>query len=1441
MRGFLFRAQGLGVFITLLFLVFVRPVNAVTLPAVGDSRLFILSPTILELSLTSTKQPDPSLVTNWNFVAENGTPILPAASKFLVTADTTVIPVSQVGFRRRPIYAPLKTRDLRIGNSIFLVLASALVEGQKVSVKNPEGDLWKEPSVQFSALFEPFRFNPAIHVNQVGYQSELTKKAMIGYFLGSLGEMPPTQTSFQILRAASRTSVLSGSMTLRRDTGYTYSPLPYQKVYEADFTALRTAGEYVLHVPGLGVSFPFLINGAASATFARTYALGLYHQRCGCPNTLPYTRHEHGVCHAEPASIPTMSFSAVNGFLTAMSSDYASNPKHTAPRLKDVNSSLYPFINTGSLDVSKGHHDAGDYSKYTINSAALIHHLVFAAENFPGAGALDNLGLPESGDGKSDLLQEAKWEADFLAKMQDGDGGFYFLVYPRDRAYEDNVLPDKGDPQVVFPKTTAATAAAVAALAEISSSPRFKAQFPADAARYWIKALDGWNFLTRALNIYGRDGSYQKITHYGDEFMHHDELAWAAGAMFAATGESVYHDQIRTYYNPQDPKTRRWTWWRLFEGYGCAARAYAFAVRSGRLRLDQLDNKYLAKCEAEIIAAGDDVARFSQMNAYGSSFPDQNKANRDAGWYFSSGRSFDAVVAQQIRPTPAYMEAVLGNLNYETGNNPVNISYITGLGWKRPREIVHQYAQNDRFVLPPAGFPLGNIQSGFPYLENYKAELNRLSFPSDTAATAPYPFYDRHGDTFNTTTEFVVVDQARSLATLSYLMAQTSAATLPSRTLTGQILGMPAIIPAQQIVNATFVIPGMDLSQSRVLWEAAEQEPSIGSMFQFTPKNPGTVWVEAEALLPDGTRVVARSSLNVTASTNLLVNTYQSAALPLGNDMVAMYHLDGNLTDARSNSPALTLSGRAHPDSLNLGWMTSRSGSALRFYDLGDKATARIPAGLLHKGSSTREIRLEALVYINSYRAYSRDNAKILSLIKAWNSSLEWIEDPWFGPHIRGGTQFDFFGPSLQQALPVKEWHHLSIRIDSTQYSFFVDGRLIKSVPSGELANWVNDGADLELGNFDGWLDEVVVKSSTAPDSTPTLAVPAAPGTIQVALLTSTSLQLRWADSSTNEDGFRIYRSLDLTTFQRIGTVPANLNVWNDSGLNPGFRYFYSVIAFNSAGESTATKTGITTLPNPPQAPTGVTAILMGMSALLKWNVSPGAFRYSIKRSLTPAGPFIHLASGLTATNFTNSSLSPDTQYYFVITASNSGGESADSAVVTVKTIPSVSITNSAQFIGTNISRGGSWKGKVGNDGYKIIADSQMIPPYVTVTPYGNLESTWNSNPTDLRALERGTNSSRLASSWYSSTSFDVELNFTDGKTHQVSFYCIDWDYRSRQQRVEIIDPATNRILHSIHLTEYGAGIYLDYKLSGRLVARFHRAESDNAVMSGIFFDQAAN
>jgi hypothetical protein len=860
--------------------------NPLMLPAVGAHQLRILSPTLLELTLITTKKPDPAPIEHWDFVDERERARLPAAGEFLVTVDGKTNPVTNVGFKRRVLYAPLKERDLRIGNYLYLQLGAPIADNASVSVANPSRKLWP-PATQFSAKADPLRWSPALHVNQVGYLPAHSKKAMAGYFLGSMGEMdltPPARAAeentggsaratglvFQLVEARSHKEVFQGTLVLRPDRGFPFSS--YQRVWEADFTDFKNPGEYKLVVPGMGASFPFFIDEGVAAALARAYALGIYHQRCGGANEMPFTRFTHGPCHTAPAEVPTTArrFELMNDVIGSESANAKDMPRHTAPPMKTVADSLYPFVNRGPVDVRGGHHDAGDYSKYTVNSASFIHHLVFAADAFPGVSDLDNLGLPESGDGKSDVLQLAKWEADFLAKMQDADGGFYFLVYPRDRRYEEGVLPDKGDPQIVWPKNTAVTAAAVAALAQCASSPKFKEQFPESAALYLDKAKKGWAFLERAIAKHGADGAYQKITHYGNEFMHDDELAWAACEMFLATGDTAYQKRLMDGFDPADPGTRRWNWWRMYEAYGCAIRSYAFAARSGRLKPEQLQRNYLERCEAEIEAAGQDQLRRAQASAYGTSFPDEGKKARTAGWYYSSDAAFDLAVAYQLQypvrndPRPRLLEAMLSNMNYEAGCNPVNVTYITGLGSRRQREIVHLYAQNDHRVLPPSGIPLGNLQAGFGWLDRYGKELGRLSFPSDSDPVAPYPLYDRWGDSFNLSTEFVILNQARGLGYLAWLMAQTPLKNQKWKSATAQITGLPPRSAARATVTAAVTASGLDLSQARVVWEAHEQEPVLGSVFRFAPASPGPCWVEVEAQLPDGRRVVAATNVIVT-------------------------------------------------------------------------------------------------------------------------------------------------------------------------------------------------------------------------------------------------------------------------------------------------------------------------------------------------------------------------------------------------------------------------------------------------------------------------------------------------------------------------------------------------------------------------------------------------
>lgn len=839
------------------------------LPKVGDNTLHVLSPNLLELKLINTKQPDPARVTAWDLVDANGQFQTPAASSFEVTADGKQIGVASVGFKRRPIYASLAGYDLRIENSLYLQLASPISDNQSIEVKNPSGTLWNS-AMKFAAKSEPLRYSPAIHVNQEGYMPNHIKKAMVGYYSGSMGEMNiPSGAGFKLVDAATGVQVFQGALTQRLDSGYTYSPTPYQKVYEANFTSFNTPGEYRLVVPGLGGSLPFLINEGIAMAFARTYALGLFHQRCGANLGLPHTRFSHDKCHTAQASVPSnaeqfaFTWTAIAENAKVINNN---NPPQIAPALTSPSAQLFPYVNQGTVNVAGGHHDAGDYSKYTANSASLVHYLLFAVDSLPGVAALDNLGIAESGDGISDVLQEAKWESDFLARMQDADGGFYFLVYPRERKYEIDVAPDKGDAQVVWPKTMSATAASVAALAQCASSPAFKKAYPAEATQYLQKARLGWQFLLNSINKYGKTGAYQKITHYGDDFADSDELAWAAAEMFLATGDTAIHQTLKSWFDPADPATTRWGWWHMSQCYGHAIRSYAFAARSGRIAASQLDASYLAKCEAEIKKAGDDVVNWAAINAYGSSFPDATKRVLSAGWYFSTDQAFDLAVAYQINPQASYIDAIVSNMNFEGGVNPVNVTFITGLGWKRQRDVVNQWALNDTRVLPPSGQPIGNITGTFGYLWNYGSMLQALNFPSDSATTAPYPFYDRWGDSWNVNAEFVVINQARSLAALGFLAGRTA---LKSQTwkAPAATLSVPTkTVEVGQPVTITMQVPGLDTSEARITWEARDQEPAFGHSFVYAPKNNGQQWVEAEAQWPDGRRAFARATFNANAA-----------------------------------------------------------------------------------------------------------------------------------------------------------------------------------------------------------------------------------------------------------------------------------------------------------------------------------------------------------------------------------------------------------------------------------------------------------------------------------------------------------------------------------------------------------------------------------------------
>jgi hypothetical protein len=267
--------RGLGFLLSLTSLLLVESAFAANLsdaslriPQSGDQALHILTPNQLELFLVSTKQAAPARVDIWDWVDDQQNFIGTNLSRIRVLINGESNPIIRTGFKRRPLYAPLLTWDLRIGNELYLQLRNWIPEGASVQVLN-DGTLWPT-NMAFEAVADPQRNSPAIHVNQEGYLPAYPKKAAVGYYLGDLGEMAILTNKFYLVDARSGAKVYEGSLAPRKDVGYMYTPTPYQNVYEADFTSFASPGAYKLVVPGMGASLSFQVDEGIAMDFART-------------------------------------------------------------------------------------------------------------------------------------------------------------------------------------------------------------------------------------------------------------------------------------------------------------------------------------------------------------------------------------------------------------------------------------------------------------------------------------------------------------------------------------------------------------------------------------------------------------------------------------------------------------------------------------------------------------------------------------------------------------------------------------------------------------------------------------------------------------------------------------------------------------------------------------------------------------------------------------------------------------------------------------------------------------------------------------------------------------------------------------------------------------------------------------------------------------------
>ena len=828
--------------------------DVTSLPAPGDAALRILEPDLLEVRLVQGRTAPGSSMSP----AETEAPAV-GPGDFEVLANGRPVAVSAVGLRRMPVFADYHVFDLRLMMQVFLRLEKPLPAGAKVEVAERGGKL--QPAFgPLAAEFRADRISPAIHVSSHGFGPGDPKFAFVSFDLGTLGEMGLPGKATAALLDKDGKEVFRAPLERRPDKEWQW----HQNVWRFDFSKFKTPGAYRIAVPGLGESVPVRIHDGADAVSPRLLALGLYNQRSGADKGTPFTRFGHRASHTAPAEIPDGSarFKKTDRHVGAMARK--NSGEQAAPVMESVEASLYPIVRKGALDVSGGHYDAGDYSKYVINSAQLIHCLVFAVDHFPGVDRIDNLGIPESGDGVSDALQIAMREAQFVLKMQDDDGGFFFLVYPRDRAYELDVLPENGDPQVVFPKNTGATAACVGALAQIAASPALKKCDPALSVRCLDAAKRGYEFLKRAIAEHGFDGSYQAISHYGNYSGHRDELCFAAAGMFAATGDKAFERDLQSWWpDPLDGRDRKWGWFPLYEAYGSAARVYAFAEAPGFLPAGSADPAYMGKMRAALRNAADTWLKLSDANAYGLPFSLASKRQKRAGWFWAMDSAMDVATAYLIDTDPGFRRRALDALAlwsaYEAGGNPNDRSFLSGDGPVWRRQLVNRITLNDDRRLGVPGIPIGNLTSTPHNLKPYQVQgangLRRTFIPSlDT-----FPFYDRSGtDAYNVREEWNVATGARLLAGHLFLMARGPSAEQSWVPEPAEIEGVSDKMKIGAKAVATLALPkGLDAADSTVVWEWIGHEPATGPTFEFVADKPGPARLEAEIVWPDGRRLAA--------------------------------------------------------------------------------------------------------------------------------------------------------------------------------------------------------------------------------------------------------------------------------------------------------------------------------------------------------------------------------------------------------------------------------------------------------------------------------------------------------------------------------------------------------------------------------------------------------
>lgn len=381
---------------------------------------------------------------------------------------------------------------------------------------------------------------PWIKVDQFGYQPAMQKVAVIvdpqvGFNAAEAFAPGTGSGQYQIRRWADDVVVHTGTLQPWK-SGATHAQSG-DRGWHYDFSALTAAGAYYIWDSARQVgSGRFEIGSAVYAPVLRHAVRMFYHQRLNHAKVAPYVdaRWADAAAYERP------------GQDRSATSRWAKGQAATA------------------RDLSGGWMDAGDTNKYVTFAQSAVLQLLDAYRMSP-AVFRDDFGIPESGNGLPDLLDELKWELDFLRRMQDASGTHGLFLKVGVDSYTD-ISPPSADarPRHYLPECTSATLAGAAMFGAAHVVYRGFASQAAGAADLLARAEAAWaraKLTTSGFTVFQTacdDGDIKAGDADVDAQGQLESSVLAAIALHEATGKAEYRAHVEANYARVRPYS---LWW----------------------------------------------------------------------------------------------------------------------------------------------------------------------------------------------------------------------------------------------------------------------------------------------------------------------------------------------------------------------------------------------------------------------------------------------------------------------------------------------------------------------------------------------------------------------------------------------------------------------------------------------------------------------------------------------------------------------------------------------------------------------------------------------------------------------------------------------------------------------------------------------------------------